>query len=185
MTAAGNLKRGEFILYQNDIWQLLKTEFYSPGKGAALMRTKMRSVSSGKAMDYTYKSQEDVETVQVSSIEMQYLYKDAEHAFFMDQHTYEQISIPLDIIGDIIAFFKEGEAMFVYIYNDKPLSIRPPASVKLKIIQAEDAAKGDTVSNAKKEAIVETGAKVLVPLFIKVGETISINPETGEYTGRV
>ena len=185
MTPAGNLKRGEFILYQNDIWQLQKTEFYSPGKGSAVMRTKMKNVTNGKSIDMTYKSQESVETVEVTSTEMQYLYKDAENAFFMDQHSYEQHTLLLSVIGTIINFFKEGEAMFVYVYNDKPLSIRPPASVQLKITETEDAARGDTVSNAKKEAIVETGAKVMVPLFIKAGEIISINPETGEYTGRV
>ena len=185
MKPAGNLKRGEFVLYQNDIWQLQKTEFYSPGKGSAVMRTKMKNVTNGKSIDMTYKSQESVETVEVASTEMQYLYKDTENAFFMDQHSYEQHTLLLSVIGTIINFFKEGEAMFVYVYNDKPLSIRPPASVQLTITQTENAARGDTVSNAKKEAIVETGAKVMVPLFIKVGETISINPETGEYTGRV
>ena len=184
MTAAANLKKGAFIRYQNDIWQLQKTEFYSPGKGSALMRTKIKNVSNGKTINYTFKSQEDVETVEVSSSEMQYLYKDSERAFFMDNQSYEQLSLPLSGIGDVIHFFKEGETMFVYVYNGKPLSIRPPASVQLKITQTENAARGDTVSNAKKEAIVETGAKIMVPLFIKQGETISINPETGEYTGR-
>jgi elongation factor P len=88
------------------------------------------------------------------------------------------------VIGDIIRFFKEGEKMYVYLHDDKPLNIRPPMAVRLKITHTESAVKGDTVSGAKKEAEVETGATVMVPLFIKTGEVISINPETGEYTGR-
>lgn len=181
---AGNLKKGEFIIYQSDIWQVQKTEFYSPGKGAALMRTKIKNVSSGKTVDYTFKSNEFIETVDVTSIEMQYLYKDAENAIFMDQQSYNQYEVPLEMVGDIIQFFKEGEVMYVYVHDEKPLSVRPPASVVLKIIQTDDAARGDTVGNAKKEAELETGAKVMVPLFIKQGEVITINPETGEYTGR-
>jgi elongation factor P len=103
----------------------------------------------------------------------------------MDERTFNQSFLPISVVGDISRFFKEGEKMFVYMYDDKPLTIRPPMSVRLKIIDADDAAKGDTVSGAKKPVKVETGATVMVPIFVKVGETISINPETGEYTGRV
>ncbi len=181
---AGNLKKGEFIIYQGDIWQVQKTEFYSPGKGSALMRTKIKNVVSGKNIDYTFKSSESVETVEVNSIEMQYLYHDAEYAYFMDQRSYNQYQVPLSVIGDVIEFIKEGDNIFVYVHDEKPLSIRAPLSVTLKITATEDAVKGDTVSGAKKEATLETGAKVMVPLFIKVGEKISINPETREYTGR-
>jgi elongation factor P len=181
---AGNLKKGEFINYQGDIWHVQKTEFYSPGKGSALMRTKIKNVSSGKTIDYTFKSNEMVETVEVTSVEMQYLYKDAENAIFMDQQNFNQYEVPLEMVGDIVKFFKEGETMYVYVHDEKPLSVRPPASVTLQVTHAEDAAKGDTVGNAKKEAELETGAKVMVPLFIKVGEKITLNPETGEYAGR-
>lgn len=181
---AGNLKKGEFILYQGEIWQVQKTEFYSPGKGSALMRTKIKNVASGKGLDYTFKSNESVDTVEVNSVEMQYLYKDADSAYFMDERTYNQYTVPLAVVGDIIEFFKEGEKMYVYLHDDKPLSIRPPVSVTLKVVQTEEAVKGDTVSGAKKEAELETGAKIMVPLFIKNGDIISINPETHEYTGR-
>jgi len=184
-TNAGNLKKGDFVYYQNEIWQVQKADFYSPGKGSALMKAKIKNLLSGKNIEYAYKSNEQVEVLDVSSVEMQYLYKDNENLFFMDERTYNQFSLPIPVAGEVSKFFKEGEKMFVYMYNDKPLTIRPPSSVKLKIIEAEDAAKGDTVSGAKKPVKVETGAIVMVPIFVKVGETISINPETGEYTGRV
>ncbi|MDP4011675.1 MAG: elongation factor P [Candidatus Roizmanbacteria bacterium] len=183
-TQAGNLKRGEFLRHLGEIWHVQKTEFYSPGKGSALMRTKLKNVTSGKTIDYNYKSNESVDTVEVGSMEMQYLYKDQEKAYFMNNETFQQYDVSLSVIGNVIDYFKEGETMYVYVHDEKTLNIRPPVSVNLKIVQTEDAARGDTVSGAKKEAELETGAKVMVPLFIKKGEVIVINPETGEYTGR-
>ncbi len=182
---AGNLKKGEFILYNGEIWQIQKADFYSPGKGSALMKTRIKNLISGKNIEYAFKSNELVEVLEVQSIEMQYLYHDNENLYFIDERTFNQFSLPINIVGDTYKYFKEGEKMYVYIYNDKPLTVRPPLSVKLKVIETEDAVKGDTVSGAKKQAKVDTGATVMVPLFIKVGDTISINPETGEYTGRV
>ena len=166
-------------MYQGEIWQIQKTEFYSPGKGSALMRTKIKNVKSGKNIDYTFKSSESVDTVEVNSVEMQYLYKDQEFAYFMDERSYNQYQVPLAVVGSVIEYFKEGLKMFVYLYNDEPLSIRAPLSVTLKVVSTESAVKGDTVSGAKKEAELETGVKVRVPLFIKTGEMISVNPETG------
>lgn len=168
-----------------EIWQVQKADFYSPGKGSALMKARIKNILSGKNIEYAYKSNEQVEVVDVESIEMQYLYKDSENLFYMDERTYNQYSLPISAVGDVHRFFKEGDKMYVYMHDDKPLTIRPPMSVKLKVIEAEDADKGNTVTGAKKSVTVETGVTVLVPLFVKVGETISINPETGEYTGRV
>ncbi len=182
---AGNLKKGEFVFFQGEICQVQKADFYSPGKGSALMKARLKNLISAKNVEYAYKSNEQVDVLDVTSIEMQYLYKDNENLYFMDERTYNQSSLPISVVGDISKFFKDGEKMFVFMYNDKPLSVRPPSSVKLKIIEAEDAAKGDTVSGAKKPVKVETGAIVMVPIFVKIGETISLNPETGEYTGRV
>ena len=182
---AGNLKKGEFVFFQGEICQVQKADFYSPGKGSALMKARLKNLISAKNVDYAYKSNEQVEVLDVTSVEMQYLYKDNENLYFMDERTFNQSSLPISVVGEITRFFKDGEKMFVYFYNDKPLSVRPPSSVKLKIIDAEDAAKGDTVSGAEKPVKVETGAIVMVPIFVKIGETISVNPETGEYTGRV
>jgi len=182
---AGNLKKGEFVYHQGDIWQVQKADFYSPGKGSALMKTRIKNLISGKNIEYAYKSNEQVEVLDVQSIEMQYLYHDNESLYFMDERTYNQFSLPLNIVGDVYKYFKEGDKMYVYLHDDKPLTVRPPLSVRLKVVEAEAADKGDTVSGAKKPVKTETGAIVMVPLFVKVGETITVNPETGEYTGRV
>lgn len=184
-TNAGNLKKGDFIYYQNEIWQVQKADFYSPGKGSALMKTRIKNLVSGKNIEYTYKSAEQVEILDVESIEMQYLYKDHENCYFMNERTYNQYTVPLSVIGSVANFFKEGDKMYVYLHDEKPLTIRAPLSVKLKVVEAEDAAKGDTVSGAKKTVKLETGVSIMVPIFIKVGEAITVNPETGEYTGRV
>jgi elongation factor P len=182
--SAGNLKKGEFVYHQGEIWQVQKAEFYSPGKGSALMKAKIKNVLNAKNIDYTYKSNEIVDTVDVESIEMQYLYKDNEFVYFMNERTYNQYQLPVGVVGDMAQFMKEGNKYYIYIHNDVPLSIRPSMSERLKVIETEDAVKGDTVSGAKKIAKLETGATVMVPLFVKQGDVISVNPETREYTGR-
>ncbi len=184
-TNAGNLKKGEFVKYQGEIWQVQKADFYSPGKGSALMKTRIKNVLSGKNIEYTYKSSESVETVDVESVEMQYLYQDNENLYYMNERNYNQYSIPKGAVGETAKFFKEGMKMFVFLHDDKPISVKSPLSVRLKIIEAEEAAKGDTVSGAKKPVKLETGVTVMVPIFVKVGEIVTVNPETGEYTGRV
>lgn len=184
-TNAGNLKKGEFILYNGEITAVLKTEFYSPGKGSALMRTNLKNIKSGKSFSYTFKSQEEVETVDIEAVELQYLYKDHEFLYFMNERTYEQFQLSVDLAGNITDFIKESDKLFVLMHDGQPISVRPPQSVRLKVIETEDAVKGDTVTGATKPAKVETGVTVLVPLFIKVGDIIIVNPETGEYTQRV
>jgi len=183
-TSAGNLKRGEFVSYLNEIWQVQKAEFYSPGKGSALMKTRIKNVMNGKNIEYTFKSNEMIETIEVESVEMQYLYKDAEYAYFMNERNYNQYQLPLSVVGDMIEFMKDGNKYFIYVHNDTPLTIRPSLSERLKVVEAEDAAKGDTVSGAKKPVKLETGATIMAPIFVKVGETIIVNPETREYVGR-
>lgn len=184
---AGNLKKGQFIIHNNEkeIWQVQKTEFYSPGKGSALMKTTIKNITSGKTLAYTFKSNEEVETVEIEAVELQYLYKDVGLLYFINEKNFEQYSLPVSLAGNIANFLKEGEKIYVLLYENKPLGLRPPQSVRLKVIKAEEAVKGDTVSGAKKLVTVETGVKVFAPLFIKTGDTIVINPETGEYVERI
>ena len=132
---AGNLKKGEFVYHQEEIWQVQKAEFYSPGKGSALMKAKIKNVLNGKNIDYTYKSNEIVDTVDVESIEMQYLYKDNEYVYFMNERTYNQYQLPVGVVGDMAQFMKEGNKYYIYVHNDVPLSIRPSLSEKLKVIE--------------------------------------------------
>lgn len=181
---AGNLKKGEFIMKDGTIWRVEKAEFYAPGKGSALMRSRVKEIKSGKTMDLTYKSNETIETVDINTIEMQYLYKDAQFLHFMNERTYEQIELPIERAGTVAHYLKEGDKLFILLYNGEAISLRPPQSVRLKVIRADEAIKGNTVSNARKPVTVENGAIIQAPLFIKVGDTIVINPETGDYIER-
>ncbi len=184
-TNAGNLKKGEFIYYQNDIYQVERADFYSPGKGSAIMRTRLKNIVSGKNIEYIFKSNEQLEVLEVESIEMQFLYKDKENIYFMNEKNYNQYTLPIQVVGDVANFLKEGSKYFVYIHDEKPLNVRPPMNVKLKVVETEEAIKGDTVTGAKKPAKVETGIIIMVPLFVKKGDIITVNPETGEYGERV
>ncbi len=183
-TYAGALKRGEFINHLGAIWQVTKTEFYSPGKGSALTHAKLKNVQTLKTLDYAFKSNEDVDTVDVNSIEMQYMYKDDDSLYFMNEQTYDQVSVPVAMAEGFAQYLKEGDKLYVFMNEDKALSVRAPLTVRLQITATDDAVKGDTVTNARKPATTETGATVMVPLFVKVGEVVIINPETGEYVGR-
>ncbi|PIY69422.1 elongation factor P [Candidatus Roizmanbacteria bacterium CG_4_10_14_0_8_um_filter_39_9] len=184
-TNAGSLKKGEFIRYQGDIWQIQKADFYSPGKGSALMKARIKNIITAKNIEYAFKSNEDVDVLDVECLEMQYLYKDNELLYFMNPRTYNQYTLLIGVVGEAAKFMKEGNSYFVYVHDEKPLTMRPALSVKLKIIETEDAVKGDTVSGAKKSAKVETGVMVMVPIFCKIGDTITVNPETGDYGERV
>lgn len=183
-THAGALKKGEFINHLGAIWQVTKTEFYSPGKGSALTHAKLKNVQTLKTLDYAFKSNEDVDTVDVNSVEMQYMYKDEDNLYFMNEQTYDQVSVPIMMAEGFAQYLKEGDKLYVFMNEDKALSVRAPLAVRLKITATDAAVKGDTVTNARKPATTETGATVMVPLFVKVGELVIINPETGEYVGR-
>jgi elongation factor P len=184
-TDAGNLKKGQFISYKGEIWQVQKAEFYSPGKGSALMRTTLKNISSSKTLTFTFKSNENIDTLDVDIVELQYLYKDADFLYFMNERTYEQYQLDLNLAGNVANYLKQGDKLYILMHEAKPLSLRPPQTVRLEVIKAEEAVKGDTVTGAKKIVTVETGASTSVPLFIKIGDIIVINPETGEYIERV
>jgi len=174
-----------FILFRGEITQIVSFQHVNPGKGSAFVRTKLRNLKTGNAIEFTYKSGEQAEQIPVFVKELQYLYKEGSHFVFMDNQSYEQISLGDAIIGDFGRFMKEGEIYQVYMHNENGLGLRFPKKVKLKVTEADEAVKGNTVSGAKKMVVVETGAKVAVPLFIKTGEVISVDPETGEYVERV
>ncbi len=182
---AGNIKKGTFILHNSEIWQVMKAEFYSPGKGSALMRSTLKNIKSGRTLAFTFKSNEPVDTVEVETIELQYLYKDQDSIYLMNSKTYEQHQLSIKLVENIIKFIKEGEILLILMYEDKPIGIRAPMSIKLKVIEAENAVKGDTMTSPKKTVKVETGATVLVPMSIKVGDVLSVRPETGEYIERI
>ncbi|MBW7943914.1 elongation factor P [Patescibacteria group bacterium] len=184
MIKGGNIRKGSYILFKNQPQLVTKTEFVSPGKGSAFMRVKMKGVKSGATQEFTFKSVEPVEELEMNIREMQYLYMDGDDVVFMDPRTYEQVSVNRAVMEDKIGYLIPELTMYILFYNDEAIGVRFPMNVKLKVTYAEDATAGNRVNAPKKPVTVETGIEVQAPLFIKTGDTIIIDTETGEYVSR-
>ncbi len=184
IVSGGNIRKGMYILFKNEPYQVTKTDFTSPGKGSAFMRVKMRSVKNGNTQEFTYKSSESVEEIDVSNREMQFLYADDTEAVFMDQRDFEQISVPIALVEEDVLLLTPDATAYVVIYEEKAIGIKLQPKVILTVKYAEDAVAGNTVGNARKEAELETGMKLLVPLFVKTGDKIIVDTETHLYVSR-
>ena len=159
--------------------------FVSPGKGSAFYRTKLKNLKTGNVIDFTFKSGEKLEETPVEVKEMQYLYRDNDKLIFINPRTYEQIELPLGMAGGFFPLMKEGGIYQVYVLDNQAVALRSPLKVFLKVAYAEAGARGNTVTGATKEVTTETGYRLAVPLFIKEGDTLAINVETGQYVERV
>lgn len=173
-----------YILFKNVPHQVTKADFMSPGKGSAFMRCKLKNAETGFTQEFTFKSNEQVEEVDVSSVEMQFLYADDTEAVFMDQRSFEQMSVPIDLVADAIEFMTGETKVYVLVYDDKAIGVSLPPKMKLKVAHAEDATAGNTVGQARKEVELETGAKISVPLFVKTGDAIVVDTATKQYVTR-
>jgi len=185
LISTSDFHKGTTIIFRGEPHIITECTFVNPGKGSAFTRTKLKNLKTGKVMDFTFKSREKVEEAPVEIKEMQYLYNDERNYYFMDPKSFEQTSLSGEIIGNFKKFLKEGEAYQLYTMEEKAVALKMPLKVKLKVIEAQESIKGDTVTGATKTATVESGYKVKVPLFIKRDDIIAINPETGEYVERV
>lgn len=181
---AGNIRKGMYILYKNEPHYVTKTEFMSPGKGSAVMRVKMRNVKVGHTQEWTFKSTENIEEVEVNSWEMQFLYADGTEAMFMDPRTYDQVGVRHELVEDQVDLLTSEAMVYVIFYNEQAIGVRLPPKVTLTIIHTEEATAGNTVGQAKKEAELETGLKVMVPLFVKTGDKIIVDTTTKAYVSR-
>ena len=185
MAQTDQIKKNMFIMYNDEPYYINDAEFYSPGKGSAFTRVKMKNLNTNRVIPFTFKSGERVEELDVNFKTMQFLYNDDNNATFMDPATYEQFTIGNDLLGNYLQYMKAGSDYILIVFNEKPISIKFPPQVTLEITETAPAVKGNTANNATKDALVETGARVLVPLFIDVGDKVKIDPEYGTYQGRV
>lgn len=181
--SAGNLKKGMYVIYRDSTWLVVKTNFSFHGRGMANVKIKLQDTRSNKNVEITLKSVQELELADISLINMNYLYKDNDTLYFIDE-SYQQYLMPKENIGKFIYFLKEGEKYLVLVDNDKAINIRKPEKVTLLVISSPDAVKGDTAMSAKKLVETQNGLKVLAPLFIKKGDIIAVSPETGEYLER-
>ena len=182
--STGDFKKGIFVTFKDEPHQIVEFQHVNPGKGSAFVRTRLKSLKTGKVQEFTYKSGESVEELPVETHEMQYLYPEGDGYVFMDNFTYDQVTVKGQLIGDFIKYLKPNDTYQVLIHEEEAVGIRLPKKVRLKVTEATDGARGNTVSGATKTVVVETGAVVTVPLFIKEGEMIAIDPETGSYVER-
>lgn len=148
------------------------------------MRTKLKNLIDDSVLEKTFLAGESFEFADIERKRCQYLYKDSNDAFFMDNETFEQFTLPVSQIEDSLRFMKDDIEVYVMLYENRPIGIQPPVKAALKVIETTPGVKGDTATGGSKLATVETGAVVNVPLFVKEGEKILINTETGEYVGR-
>jgi elongation factor P len=181
---AGNIAKGDYLLFRGSPCQVTKTEFMNPGKGSAINRIRMKNVTTGAVNDFTYKTSETVETLNVDKKQMTFLYHDSNEVIFMDPATYEQASVPLSLLEDQIGFLIPNLLCWVLWYQDKAIGVMLPPHVNLKVIESPDATAGNRVNSPKKEVTTETGLKVQAPIFIKEGEIITVDTTSGEYISR-
>ncbi|MFH1631964.1 MAG: elongation factor P [bacterium] len=186
MPSPNEIKKGTVINRNGELWVVVGFQRVSPGKGSSFVRTKMKSLSTGKVVEENLKASEQIEFAQVMNKKMQYIFSDGSTHTFMDAMTYEQVAIGADIIGDDAKYLKEGLDVTVVTHNDVPIALDLPTKIEYTVTQTEPAVKGDTVSgNVTKDAELDNGLQVRVPIFIKQGDTIRINTESGEYVERV
>ena len=185
MISAGDFRNGITIEYEGNVYQIMEFQHVKPGKGAAFVRTKLKNIINGGVVEKTFRPTEKCPQARIDRKDMQYLYADGDLYNFMDTETYDQVALNSDTVGDALKFVKENEMVKVCSYNGNVFTIEQPLFVELEITDTEPGFKGDTATGATKPAIVETGAKVMVPLFVSQGEVIKIDTRTGEYLSRV
>lgn len=181
---ANQLKNGMFVAYKGQPHEVLKCEFYFPGKGSAFARTKLRSVKTGNVAEYTYKSNDLVEVVEVETTELQYLYTEGATYYFMNPHTFEQFEVAEKVLDGKEKWLQPEAKMFVSFYEGEAVGVRFPLKVKVKVVEAPHAVAGNTANAAKKTVKVEGDIEVLAPLFIKEGDTLVVSTEDGTYVSR-
>lgn len=185
MASTADFKKGMTIRLEGELMTLFDFQHVKPGKGGAFVRTKFKRLKDGAVIDKTFRAGEKIEVVWMEQKKMQYLYKEENLFHFMDTETYEQISLPLSLLSDSVPYLKENEEVFVKFAEGEPVSIDIPTFCELTVVDTEPGVKGDTAQGGSKPAILETGLKVTVPLFINVGDTIKVDTRTAKYIERV
>jgi len=183
--STADFRNGAKIELDGEPFIIIEFQHVKPGKGAAFVRTKIKSLTTGRVIDKTFRSGEKVETPNLEEKKMQYLYSDGDDYHFMDTESYEQTSLSTDQLGAGKDWLKENMEIEVLYHNGMPIGVEVPMFVELQIVQTDPGIKGDTASGGSKPATLETGAVVKVPLYMEEGEVIKIDTRTGEYIERV
>lgn len=180
-----DFRKGLKIEYEGGLWSIVDCKHVKPGKGVAFVKTKIKNMIDGRSLDINFRSGDKVGSPDVQDISMQTLYSDGEFWHFMDVKSYEQVQIAIEDLGDTALYLKDDLSVEVLLYNGRPIDVSLPNFVELRITECEPGVRGDTAQGGTKPATCETGAVVLVPLFVEQDEVIKVDTRTGEYSSRV
>ncbi|MBO7345531.1 MAG: elongation factor P [Clostridia bacterium] len=184
MISAGDFRKGVTFEYESGIYTIVDFQHVKPGKGAAFVRTKMKNVVTGSVLEKTWNPTEKVQEAQIETRNMTYSYTDGELYYFMDQD-FNLVPLNYEQVEDALKYIKENDPVIVRSYKGNAFSVECENFVTLRVIQADPSVKGNTATNATKEAVLETGTKLQVPMFVEEGELIRVDTRTGEYMERV
>lgn len=185
MASTSDFKNGLVLNLDGQLWTITEFQHVKPGKGPAFVRTTLKNVLSGKTLDRTFNAGVKVETATVDKRDMTYLYADADGYVFMDGETYEQITIPTEVVGDAANYLLDNQEAMVATHEGAVLFIELPASVELTISHTDPGLQGDRSTGGTKPATLQTGAEIQVPLFLNTGDKIKVDTRTGSYLSRV
>ena len=185
MIKSGQIAKGTCVIWKGEPYLVTEREFVNPGKGAAFVRVKLKSLRSGAVLRETIKTSESVEEADVFDRDAQYLYADDSTYHFMDAENYDQFTVPRNGLEEKVFYMKEGDTYRVVMWESTPIDVSVPLKIALTVTEAEEGIRGDTVTGATKPVKTETGLEVRVPIFIKQGDKILVNTESGDYVERV
>jgi elongation factor P len=185
MISTNQFRNGNHIDVDGTIFKILEFQHVKPGKGGAFVRTKLRRASDGAVIDRTFRAGEKFRPVRTEVRRMQFLYGDGSDAHFMDTQSYEQLTIPETTIADALRWMKESDEVDVLYIDDEPADVQLPSAIDLEVAETEPGVRGDTASGGgSKPAVLQTGARIQVPLFIEIGDVVRVDTRSGEYVSR-
>ncbi len=178
------IKTGKVIKVNAEPYIIIKTDHHKMGRGGAVLKIKCRNLISGSILEQTYQGAEKAEEADTETKKANFMYKDKEEAYFMDNGSYEQFNLHVEELGEQVQFLKDGTDVDVLYFEGQPVSISLPIKMEFKVVSAPPGVKGNSAGNVNKQVEIETGAKINVPMFINEGDMIRINTDTGEYVER-
>jgi elongation factor P len=184
MINVNQLRKGVTFELDDELYRVLDFQHHKPGRGKATIRTKLRNLRTGTTIDRNFISDDKVDDIRLDHRTVQYLYNDGVRYFFMDTDTYEQTAMSAQVLEDVIPYLKENLTLQLSMYDGEPLDIEVPITIELEVTETEPAIRGDTATGATKEAVLETGLRVQVPLFVQEGDVIEVDTRTDEYLTR-
>ncbi len=184
MLTISEIKVGKLLRISEEPYVVIKADHHKMGRGGAVLKIKLRNLISGNILEKTFQGNDKAEEAETEKKKANFMYKDENEAYFMDNETYEQFSLVLEQIGGKIKFLKEGTDVDILYFDDKPVALDLPIKIDLKVVSTPPGIKGNSVGSVTKIATLETGAEISVPMFIKEGDLIKVNTDTGEYVER-